>query len=57
MMLKVLIVDDEPKAKKILTTLLTQYIQDVQIVGVANSAQKAIEMIEATNPQLVFFRY
>jgi two-component system LytT family response regulator len=53
-MLKVLIVDDESKAQEVLTILLTQYIQDVEIVGVANSAQKAIEMIQATNPQLVF---
>ncbi|MGH1335116.1 MAG: LytR/AlgR family response regulator transcription factor [Aureispira sp.] len=53
-MLKVLIVDDEPKAQKILTTLLLQYTKDIQIVGVASSAQEALEKIKATHPQLVF---
>jgi two-component system, LytTR family, response regulator len=48
-----IIVDDENKAIKNLTSLLSLY-PNVNIVGTANSADSARQLIETIKPQLVF---
>lgn len=52
-MIRALIVDDEKSARELLTTLL-QKIGGVEIIGEANSIQKASEMILEYDPEFVF---
>jgi len=51
--IKVLIVDDEPKSRNILQTIITNYCTDVDIVGQANSVENAQYLIDLKNPDLV----
>ena len=52
-MMRVLIVDDEPWARKRLTTLLARE-RDVEIVGECGTGADAIERISATRPDVLF---
>ena len=52
-MLRVLIVDDEPRARRALRRLLADY-PNVQVVGEAEAISDALEIIASTNPDLVF---
>jgi len=49
-----IIVDDEQEARDILTSLIADHIDDVQIIAKADSADKGIELIEAEDPDIVF---
>lgn len=51
--IKVLIVDDEPKSRHILQTMITEYCSDVEIVGLANSVENAHYQIDLKHPDLV----
>lgn len=51
--LRVLLVDDEPLARRRLSDLLEK-VEDVEIVGTADSGRAAVEAIEAGKPDLVF---
>lgn len=53
-MLRVVIVDDEERARSGLKKILTTYIENVEVVGLAESAQKGVELIKETAPDLVF---
>lgn len=53
-MIKVLIIDDEPKARVVLKTLLEDYKKDIKIVGEAASARTGKKMIEEFEPDLIF---
>jgi two-component system, LytTR family, response regulator len=52
MLLKTLIVDDEPVARKILREEL-ESIEDVEIVGEADNGNEALDKIAASHPDLV----
>jgi two-component system LytT family response regulator len=49
-----IIVDDEKEARDILTNLIADHVDDVQIIAQADSADKAIELILAEDPDIVF---
>ena len=49
-----IIVDDEPKLRKVLQMKLEQYCNDVQILDVAPNITEAFEKIQLLHPQLVF---
>lgn len=49
-----IIVDDEPKNVRILEKLLTDYCDDVNIIGTAGDANAALQIIEHLKPELVF---
>jgi len=53
-MIKALIVDDEPKSVKILSTLLQEYCPGVILAGTAHKADQAIALIRQVQPNLVF---
>lgn len=53
MIIRCLVVDDEPPAVEELSYLLNK-IEDLEVVGKANSASKALEAIELLEPDLVF---
>jgi two-component system LytT family response regulator len=52
-MYKVLIVDDEPLARKLIASLLKSYTQ-FSVVGECSDGFEAFKMIQATQPDLVF---
>lgn len=53
-MIQTIIIDDEKLAVDNLSLLLSEYCQGIEIVGVANSIKEGVDLIEKTNPDLVF---
>ncbi|HYQ57349.1 MAG TPA: LytTR family DNA-binding domain-containing protein [Draconibacterium sp.] len=53
-MIKSIIVDDEKNGRENLAGILKQHCQNVELIGVANSVETAIQLIRQENPQLVF---
>lgn len=53
-MINALIVDDEAKARETLSSILNKFFPEVNIVGEAHSVESAFQMVERTNPQVVF---
>ncbi|HEY4150025.1 MAG TPA: LytTR family DNA-binding domain-containing protein [Chitinophagaceae bacterium] len=53
-MIKAIIIDDEPKSIKILSTMLREYCSCITVLGIAQRAQEAIPMIQQLEPDLVF---
>lgn len=53
-MIKAIIVDDEINARENLSFLLNNYCSQVKINGSAESVSEAIELIQSTQPELVF---
>lgn len=54
MNLSAVIVDDEPKARRILRTLLEEYCQPIEVVEEADSIQNAVTAILKREPDVVF---
>jgi two-component system, LytTR family, response regulator len=52
--MKAIIVDDEESARLTLGSILERYFREVEVVGEANSASKALALITEKNPDLVF---
>lgn len=53
-MIRAIVVDDEKQARRILTSLLTEFIDGVEVVGQAKDVAEAIELIHHLNPDIVF---
>jgi two-component system, LytTR family, response regulator len=54
MKIKSLIIDDDPFIRDLLKDKIDQYIDDVEIVGLATSGETGLEMIAAHKPDLIF---
>src|SRR5665647_2614462 len=54
MMIKVLIIEDEPKVRKALQTLLALSDYAIEIVGEGETGIKGLKLIEDLNPDLIF---
>ncbi len=54
MIIKSIIVDDEPKSRKNLRDLLGEYCKQVEIIGEAASAAEALKLITLIKPDLLF---
>jgi len=52
--MKVLIVDDEPKARSILKNILREYCQGVALIEEAASVNEAVKIINKQKPDIVF---
>lgn len=52
--MKAIIVDDVKKVAESLALLVSEYCDGVEIVGIANSANSAVELIEKAKPDIVF---
>jgi two-component system LytT family response regulator len=53
-MIRTVLIDDEEKSTRALSSLLGRYCPDVEIVGEAGSAQRAVELLREEKPDLVF---
>jgi len=53
-MKRAVIVDDEPKSIEVLKTLVSEFMEGLEIVGTANDIESAIEVIEKTKPDIAF---
>ncbi|OFY47856.1 MAG: hypothetical protein A2W85_13745 [Bacteroidetes bacterium GWF2_41_31] len=53
-MIKTLIVDDEPDAVNFISSIITEYCPELQVIGTANSVKEGVLMIQKENPDLVF---
>lgn len=54
MLIRALIVDDEKNNRENLNALISEYCPNVEIVGLAESADSAYKLIESEHPDLVF---
>lgn len=54
MIWKTLIVDDEPLARVRMKNLLSEYPEDIEIIGEAGSGEEAIGKIKSLSPELIF---
>jgi two-component system LytT family response regulator len=52
--MKVLIIDDEPKARENLQTLIENYCDQLTIAGLAGSLEEGARLIDAHHPDLIF---
>ncbi len=53
-MLKTYLLDDEPNCTDVLQVLLKKYCPDVQVAGIFNDPEMALEAIRRERPQLLF---
>ncbi|MEZ5018456.1 MAG: LytTR family DNA-binding domain-containing protein [Flavipsychrobacter sp.] len=53
-MIKTVIVDDEPKSRKTLKTLLSRHTNNIDVLSEANNVANGIAIINKLKPQLVF---
>jgi two-component system, LytTR family, response regulator len=53
-MIKVLIIEDEPRGRETLKNLLNDYCEDLEIVGLCSAVPESIHAIEVMKPDLVF---
>lgn len=53
-MITAIIIDDEPKSRDVLKTLLNRFCSDVEILAQAGSVAEAKELIRQHNPELLF---
>jgi len=49
-----ILVDDENKNREVLRNLLTNFFEEVEILGEADSVETAFKLVNQKNPQLVF---
>lgn len=49
-----IIVDDEPKSREVLKSLLENFCDGVEVVGMAGDIAEAVDVIKEKKPQLVF---
>lgn len=54
MEIKTLIVDDEPKARRVLEIALNEYLPHVKIVAMVENIPQAVRAIQEHTPDLVF---
>lgn len=52
-MLRVVIIDDEPNSREVISNTLIAYCENIDIVGSADSVKSGIAVLEKTNPDLV----
>jgi two-component system, LytTR family, response regulator len=52
--LKTIIVDDEPDAILVLKTMIQDFCDDVEVVGIAGNAIQAIKLIKERRPDVLF---
>lgn len=53
-MIRTIIVDDEPKARRILETIIKSHFNHVEIIGTADDVTSAVKIINELKPDLVF---
>jgi len=53
-MIRTVVVENEVNAQKLLTTILKQYVPDLELIGVSGSVKASLELIESNQPDLVF---
>lgn len=54
MLLKAVIVDDEPKARTVLKSYLDEYCPQVKVMGLAEGVKSGVSMVRSLQPDLVF---
>lgn len=52
--MKVLIVDDEPKARSIIRNILIEYCKGIELIDEASSVNEAVKLINKQKPDIVF---
>ena len=53
-MIKAVIIEDEPSSRELLTNLLNNFCENVDVLGEAHNVKSGIELITAQQPDLVF---
>ncbi len=53
MKIRTVIIDDEPRARKMMRSLISEFFEEVNIVGEASSAEEGRMVIKKTSPDLI----
>jgi len=53
-MIRSIIIEDEHPAQELLSKILDEYCQDLNVVGITDSVEKGIELIDIQQPDVVF---
>jgi len=51
--IKVLIADDYPPVREVLSTYFAYYTSDLQVVGEANNGEEALQLVDRLDPDVV----
>ncbi len=51
---KTLVIDDEPAARRLMKSLLSEYASVIEVIGEAGNGREAIEKIHSLRPDLIF---
>jgi two-component system LytT family response regulator len=54
MRIKTLLIDDEPRSRENLGTLLNDYCLEVEVIGEASNGKEAIQLIKKLQPDFIF---
>lgn len=52
-MIKILIADDYPPVREVLSTYFSYYTNDLRVIGEANNGEEALQLVEDLNPDVV----
>jgi len=52
--IKAVIIDDEMKSREVLSDLLNEYCPGIEVVGMGDSVETGVAIIQSTDPNLVF---
>ncbi len=53
-MIRTVIIEDELHSQELLQSILTNYCENIDVIGTAQSVEKAIELIKKVEPDLIF---
>lgn len=51
---KTLVIDDEPAARRLMKSLLSEFSESIEVIGEAGNGREAIEKIHTLRPDLIF---
>ena len=51
---RTVVADDEPLSAKRMLRLLAKYQEEIEVIGIAEDGQKAVEIIDRLEPELIF---
>lgn len=51
---KAIVIDDEPAARRLMLSLLSEYKDVIEVIGEASNGREAVQKIETLQPDIIF---